>query len=87
MCAQCPFEPACKKCNGKHHTLLHDDTHNVMMIQTEFDEPSQSFEEEMDVLSTMYTENFYHVKDGNATILATALVPVVGTAGPLYSEL
>lgn len=29
--SNCPFKPACKKCNGTHHTLLHSDGKQMFM--------------------------------------------------------
>lgn len=81
---QCPFDAACKKCNEKHHTLLHEDGKNVMLTQMQSeltpntDETLSNYDETSDeALSNACAQYFYHVRDGIPTILATALVPVM----------
>lgn len=80
---QCPFDAACKKCSGKHHTLLHEDSKNVMLTQMNVNTPeispettANTDENVEDAVSTACSEFFYHVHGGTTTILATAMVPV-----------
>lgn len=84
--SQCPFELACKRCNGKHNTLLHEPKQNVMVTQTSH-AVSDSVEEEnenhnkdesndSDTSITDWSEHFFHIDDGNVTMLATAIVPI-----------
>lgn len=73
---QCPFTGTCKKCNGYHHTLLHEDSSKIMVTQIDDATISPSSDEESDAISKMCRENFYHVSINSSTLLAVALVPL-----------
>lgn len=76
LVAQCPFEPACRRCNEPHHTLLHLDetkihlTHNEQIDESNFNETNE------ECLSVASSAHFYHIRSRGIVILATALVPV-----------
>lgn len=85
--AACPFNPACKKCNQAHHTLLHSAATQMFLtmnpteishdaVQNENDTISNAAND--DVMSTHSSQHFYHTNDNNddETLLATAMVPV-----------
>lgn len=79
----CPFEPACKKCGGLHHTLLHDDggprVHLTKEAKQEVFDELEDAQIEIDAASTLAdwcSKHFYHFNTKSDTILATALVPV-----------
>lgn len=70
--------PACKKCDGNHHTLLHEDKPNVLLNQVDEVLDNESLKgDAAEQLSMISIEHFLHVSTGLLTILATALVPVV----------
>lgn len=86
--ADCPFEPACKKCSEPHHTLLHVDSKQMFLTLNEAieakettDETKADSEDETkndDSLSTISGHHFYHVQNDQdeTALLATALVPI-----------
>lgn len=85
----CPFKPACKKCEAPHHTLLHIDNNQMFLNMNSNNEPqmddqksvaAQPIQEnstiEDDQLSVLSAQYFYHLSEVlEDTILATALVP------------
>lgn len=86
--SQCPFEPACKKCNEPHHTLLHTDNKQLFLNMADLSITEESCADEEnsmkgddkvdDVDVSNLGEHFYHVNDtiDDNTLLATAIVPI-----------
>lgn len=75
--ANCPFMPACKKCVGNHHTMLHEEKPAVMLNQVEEISDDESRAEKAgDKVSIMSAEHFYYISSNMVAILATALVPI-----------
>lgn len=87
--AQCPFEPACKKCGESHHTILHSDNKQMFMnvieslttTEPNSDEASSTKNDydvdDVDALSVASIDHLYHINESVAddTLLATAIVP------------
>lgn len=77
LVANCPFEPACKKCDQNHHTMLHEEQATVMLNQTDELSKDESLEcIASNRMSEFAAAQFYHITSNAITILPTALVPV-----------
>ncbi|XP_055305902.1 uncharacterized protein LOC129570356 [Sitodiplosis mosellana] len=79
----CPFNPACKRCPEPHHTLLHLDGQKMYLnmasgINDSFEQQESSETNGLsdDTLSQLSAHHFYHIKDDDDALLATAMVPV-----------
>lgn len=76
----CPISSCCKKCNGKHHTMLHDDHQIILLNSTDADEGKIGTEtdyiDEDLLLASQYQEYFFCTNTQKHIILATAVVPV-----------
>lgn len=76
LVAQCPFESTCKKCDGIHHTALHEDR-PVLLNQAEEAVSTEDIRKELDErMSELSFANFFHLSMKSITILATALIPI-----------
>lgn len=77
LVVNCPFNPACRKCNEAHHTLLHiepiERAHLTQDAAVEFNDAASV----ADNLTEITYSHFYHVKAKSIVMLATALVPVL----------
>lgn len=75
--ANCPFMPTCKKCDGNHHSMLHEEKPTVLLNQAEEISDDESVMENAgDKISIVSAEHFFHITDNAITILATALIPI-----------
>lgn len=82
---ECPFKPACKKCDASHNTLLHPDGKQMFLNTVEQEMASGvSNEDEKpndddDRLSTISQMHFYHVNEesDSEVLLTTAIVPTI----------
>lgn len=85
---ECPFEPACKKCNEAHHTLLHVDNKQMFLTSINDDIQEEPHHDNSDNLSEMSAQHFYHINDecDDDTLLATALVPVRSTGRSILTK-
>lgn len=77
LVAQCPFESTCKKCDGIHHTALHEDRQVLLNQADEEKDDAEELKKELDErMSELSYANFFHLSSGSVVILATALIPI-----------
>lgn len=83
----CPFKPACKRCDEPHHSRLHPDGKQMFLTTAEMANErealaiteSRNDDDNDDVLSVMSQRHFYHVNEesGDDVLLTTAIVPAL----------
>lgn len=88
--AECPFKPACKKCDESHNTRLHPenkqmflnvtDTNGITELQhsleSNIDVANEDDDDRLSVISKRYFYHLNHESDDDDGLLATAIVPV-----------
>lgn len=81
--AECPFKPACKKCDASHNTMLHPEGKQMFLNLVEpgiANEQTDLEQADDDHLSTISKKSFYHLSelsDDDDVLLTTAIVPVI----------
>lgn len=76
--ANCPFMPTCKKCDGNHHTMLHEGKPTVLLNQADETSDDESVvENAVEKVSMISAEHFFHITNNSMTVLATALIPIL----------
>lgn len=82
---ECPFKPACKKCDAPHNTLLHPDSKQMFLnvaepgLENEASNSDETNNDDDDRLSSISQMHFYHVNEesNDEVLLTTAIVPTM----------
>lgn len=83
--SECPFKPACKKCEAPHRTLLHPDSKQMFLNVTEqdgataasnLDDSHHDDDDRLSLISQMHFFNVNGESDGEV-LLTTAIIPVL----------
>lgn len=96
--ANCPFDPACKKCGKSHHTLLHPEGERMFLNLAESEACAKreanatdfnAVESDNEILSQISGQHFYHLSEAieEETLLATAIVPTYHNGRSILAKL